>query len=91
MLTTSQAAKKLRRSLRSVQRACKEHGIGTRFGKSLALTDADVARLRELIPGKVGNPNFGKKMRGLDVAHESAEMLAWNRASDELSSECDWR
>lgn len=60
MHTTSQAATKLRRSLRSVQRACAAHKIGTRFGKSLALTDADIERLRGLIPGEVGNPNFAE-------------------------------
>jgi hypothetical protein len=43
----------------TISRACAKHGFGTRIGAAgVALTEAEVKRLRTLCPGKPGNPNF---------------------------------
>jgi len=45
-------------SRRTVQRAAKDHGVGTRVGSTLALTEADCKRLAKLIPGVEGRHKF---------------------------------
>lgn len=68
MHTIAQAARRLRRSERSVRRACAKHGIGSRFGKAIVLTDDDLVKLRPLIPGKVGNPQMRTKEGAAELA-----------------------
>jgi hypothetical protein len=57
---TAQAADELGVSVRSVQRASKRHKIGKQLGvgKPRVFTQADIDRLRPLIPGKAGCPDF---------------------------------
>lgn len=54
----SAAAKKLRVSLRSVQRAALNHDIGLVISGRRVFSSDDIPRLKAVIPKKVGNPNF---------------------------------
>lgn len=56
MLTTTDAAKRLKCSRRTVQRWCERESIGQRIGRDVLLTLADVARLRKLVQDGVGRP-----------------------------------
>ena len=59
--TTSDVAKLFGVTSRAIARICSEHGIGTVVNSRLRiLTAADVEKIRPLVHGKRGNPNFGK-------------------------------
>lgn len=57
LITTSQAAEQIGCVKSTVTRACGKHKIGTRPGREILLTPADVRRLRKLIQEGPGNPN----------------------------------
>lgn len=56
--TTADVAAMLGVDTATVTRWCVRLGM-RKFGRSWALTDNDVERLRDAIPGRVGNPEFG--------------------------------
>lgn len=59
VITTTEAARLLDCSRRTVQRWCVRESIGQRLGRDVLLTKADVARLAKLVKPGPGNPDFG--------------------------------
>lgn len=58
--TTSAVAAMLGVATATVTRWCVRLRM-RKFGRSWALTDEDVERLKDAIPGRVGNPEFGSE------------------------------
>ena len=58
LYSTATAAERLKVSARTIQRACERHDIGQRIGKGIVLTEADLKRLRQHVPGRAGCPDF---------------------------------
>lgn len=61
MHSTKEAAEQLGVTVRTIQRHCAEHGIGTRVGRDIVLSAKDVAALKGVVVGEVGNPAFKRQ------------------------------
>lgn len=61
MITATEAAKQIGCSQATVSRWAKALGFRQKYGSSLALTRAQVAKIAEIWKQKSGNPNFSKK------------------------------
>ena len=68
-MTTTDAARILNVSSRTVARASEKHGIGYKANESLRLlTQEDVEKLRGLVSNRVGNPAFGDPQLASEAA-----------------------
>lgn len=61
--TAQQAAEQLHVDVTTITRACSRHQIGRKHARSWLIEQSDLAKLREVVREKSGNPNWVKKSK----------------------------
>lgn len=61
VFTAQQAAEQLNVDVTTITRSCSRHQIGRKHARSWLIEQADLAKLREVVREKSGNPNWVKK------------------------------